>query len=219
VLFYRAHWMAGNLAPIDALVRRIEELGGVPAAGLLLQPEGRPRREGGVPAVFARFLIDERGQSRVDVLISTLSFTVAHLSEGTHTEASGAVKDLLERLDVPVLQAVLCTTSSAEWAGLLRRADPARHGDERRAAGVRRPDQHRRHQLQGGGQFDARLGTAIRSYVPKADRVDFVARLALNFARLRRTPAAENASRSSSATTRRRTPGSATASDWTRPPR
>ena len=41
------------------------------------------------------------------------------------------------------------------------------------------------------GQFDARLGTAIKAYVPAADRVDYVARLALNFARLRRTPNAE----------------------------
>ena len=38
------------------------------------------------------------------------------------------------------------------------------------------------------GQFDELLGTPIKAYVPKADRVDYVARLALNFARLRRTP-------------------------------
>ena len=40
-------------------------------------------------------------------------------------------------------------------------------------------------------RFDERLGTEIRAYVPKPDRVDFVARLALNFARLRATPNAE----------------------------
>src|SRR5215212_10235284 len=41
------------------------------------------------------------------------------------------------------------------------------------------------------GRFDDRLGTAIKEYVPRDDRVEFVARLALNFARLRRTPNAE----------------------------
>ena len=49
ILFYRAHWMAQNLAPIDALVRRVEELGGNAYPDLLLQPEGRPRAGGGRP--------------------------------------------------------------------------------------------------------------------------------------------------------------------------
>ena len=144
-----------------------------------------------MPAVFRQFLIDEQGRARVDVLISTLSFTVAHLSEGTHIEASGAVVDLLERLDVPVLQAVLCTSSSAEWeassAGLTPRDT---------AMNVVLPEFDGRINtvaisFKEEGQFDDRLGTAIKAYVPRADRVDFVARLALNFARLRRTPNAE----------------------------
>ena len=49
LLFYRAHWMAQNLAPIDALVRQVEDLGGERAPDLLLQPEGRPRARGGRP--------------------------------------------------------------------------------------------------------------------------------------------------------------------------
>jgi len=191
VVFYRAHWMANNLAPIDALIRRVEGLGANSLPLFCYSLKDDPDQEGGVPAVFGQFLIDEDGKSRVDVLISTLSFTVANLSDGTHTEATGAVVDLLDRLDVPVLQAVLCTSTSAEWdassAGLTPRDT---------AMNVVLPEFDGRINtvaisFKEEGQFDDVLGTSIKAYVPRADRVDYVARLAMNFARLRRTPVAD----------------------------
>ena len=125
----------------------------------------------------------------VDALISTLSFTVANLSDGTHTEATGAVVDLLDRLDVPVLQAVLCSSSKEEWS-----ASSAGLTPRDTAMNVVLPEFDGRINtvavsFKEEGQFDERLGTAIKSYVPVEDRVDYVARLAMNFARLRRTPA------------------------------
>lgn len=191
ILFYRAHWMAQNLAPIDALVRRVEALGAQALAIFCYSLKDDPDQEGGVPTIFRDFLVDDGGRPRVDVLISTLSFTVANLSDGTHTEATGAVVDLLETLDVPVLQAVLCTSSSAEWeassAGLTPRDT---------AMNVVLPEFDGRINtvaisFKEEGQFDDRLGTAIKAYVPREDRVDFVARMALNFARLRGVPNAE----------------------------
>jgi cobaltochelatase CobN len=191
ILFYRAHWMAHNVAPIDALVRRVEALGAQALAVFCYSLKDDPDQEGGVPAVFRDYLIDEHGRARVDVVISTLSFTVANLTEGTHVEAGGAVVDLLERLDVPMLQAVLCTSSSADWeassAGLTPRDT---------AMNVVLPEFDGRINtvavsFKEEACFDDRLGTPIRAYVPRADRVDFVARLALNFARLRRTPSSE----------------------------
>ncbi|MGE5756787.1 MAG: cobaltochelatase subunit CobN, partial [Planctomycetaceae bacterium] len=191
ILFYRAHWMAQNVAPIDALIRSIEGRGGNALPVFCYSLKDDPEQEGGVPAVFRRFLTDERGNTRADALISTLSFTVANLSEGTHVEATGAVVDLLERLDVPVLQAVLCTSSLADWeassAGLTPRDT---------AMNVVLPEFDGRIDTVAIGfkesaRFDDRLGTEIKAYVPKPDRIDHVARLALNFARLRATPNAE----------------------------
>ncbi|GAC1466973.1 MAG: cobaltochelatase subunit CobN [Isosphaeraceae bacterium] len=190
LLFYRAHWMANNLAPIDALIRKVEALGGNPLPIYCYSLKDEPGREDGLPGVFREFLIDENGRSRVDVIISTLSFTVATLGEETHTEAKGAVLDLLARLDVPVLQAVLCTTSQAEWkesaAGLTPRDT---------AMNVVLPEfDGRIHSVAVSfkevAEFDPRLGTSVRLYVPLDDRVDFSVRLALNHARLRRTPLA-----------------------------
>jgi cobaltochelatase CobN len=188
ILFYRAHWMAGNLAPIDALTLRVEALGGRAVPIFCYSLKDEPDAEDGIPPVFRRYLMDEAGRACVDVLISTLSFTVAQLDESTHTESRGAVKDLLERLDVPVLQAVLCTSSEAEWA-----ASSAGLTPRDTAMNVVLPEFDGRIDtvaisFKEEGPADERLGTPIRSYVPRPDRVDYVARLALRFAWLKRSP-------------------------------
>jgi len=191
ILFYRAHWMSGNVAPVDALIRQVEARGGNPLAVFCYSLKDDPDSADGIPSVFHDFLMDETGAARVDVIISTLSFTVARLGEETHTEATGPVVDLLERLDVPVIQAVLCTSSRAEWeassAGLTPRDT---------AMNVVLPEfDGRIHSVavsfKEDAGFDDRLGTAIKAYVPVADRVSFTVRLALNHARLRSTPNAE----------------------------
>ena len=212
--------MANNVAPVDALIRQVEARGGNPLAVFCYSLKDDPDRDDGVPAVFHDFLIDEAGSPRVDVIISTLSFTVARLGEETHTEATGPVVDLLERLDVPVIQAVLCTSSRAEWEASSAGLTPARHGDERRPPRVRRPDPQRRRQLQGRRRVRRPARHGDQGVCPRRRP-----RLVRRPARPEPRPAAVDArtprsgSRSSSATTRPRTPGSATASGSTRRPR
>ncbi|HEV3121521.1 MAG TPA: cobaltochelatase subunit CobN, partial [Isosphaeraceae bacterium] len=182
VLFYRAHWMAGNLAPIDAVVRRLESAGANALPLFCYSLKDDAAESDGGPPLFERFLVNEQGQPRVDVLISTLSFTVANLNESTHTEASGRVVHLLEQLDVPVLQAVLCTSSSAEWE-----ASAAGLAPRDTAMNVVLPEfDGRIHTVaisfKEEGQFDERIGTVVKAYVPREDRVDAACALALNLA-------------------------------------
>ncbi len=165
ILFYRAHWMSGNLAPIDALIRSIEGKGGTPVPVFCYSLKGEVD---GIPLAFRKYFLDEHGAARIDVLISTLSFTAATLSEGAVTEASGAVVDLFDKLNVPVLQAVLCTSSEAEWrestAGLTPRDT---------AMNVVLPEFDGRIgtvaiSFKEEGRFDEKLGMAIKEYVPEA---------------------------------------------------
>jgi cobaltochelatase CobN len=190
IVFYRAHWMAQNVAAIDALVRELESRGANALALFCYSLKDDTGEANGVPALFRDFLIDPTGRSRVDVLISTLSFTVAQLSEGTHTEASGPVVDLLEHLDVPVLQAVLCTSSESDWS-----ASSAGMTPRDTAMNVVLPEFDGRINtvaisFKETGRFDECLGTSLKAYMPKPDRVAYVAGLALNFAKLRRLPKA-----------------------------
>src|SRR5262249_45767867 len=124
---YRAHWVTGNLAPVDALVRSLQDrglnvlpvfgpqLGDILASGLLL------------PGL-------------VDVLIATTSFSVGPISNRSvppsltlqsrassmrpppesQATGDGQVGNLsdgaMASLDVPVLQAIFCSSSENVWA-------------------------------------------------------------------------------------------------------
>ena len=75
--------------------------------------------------------------------------------------------DLLERLDVPVLQAVLCTSSAAEWAASAAGLTP-----RDTAMNVVLPEFDGRINtvaisFKEEGRFDERLGTPIKAYVPE----------------------------------------------------
>ena len=72
----------------------------------------------GLPPVFRRYLLDADGRLRIDVLITTLSFSGARvrLSEGP-THSAGLMLDALGRLDMPVVQAILAAVSRRQWRG------------------------------------------------------------------------------------------------------
>jgi cobaltochelatase CobN len=168
VLFYRAHWMSGNTDFVDALCERLEAHGCRPAPIFVysLKPENAAQVEP---------LLREAG---VDAIVNTLSF------------ATGSA-DWLRQLDVPLLQAIVSTSSRAEW-----RASQGGLSPLDTAMSVALPEfdgsiitvpvsfkEERAH--------DELLGSRVLRYVPEPERVDAFARLAANWARLRSTPNAE----------------------------
>lgn len=89
ILFYRAHWLSGNLEPVDALARELHRL------GLRARPvfceSLKQVDENGVPRAIKDHLMD------VDVLISTLAFSAPHI------------------VDCPVIQGILSSAPAKEW--------------------------------------------------------------------------------------------------------
>ena len=118
VLFYRAQWISGDLAFVDALIHAIEERGCnvMPVFSFTLRDD--VTAADGLPPVFRRYLLDADGRLRIDVLITTLSFSGARvrLNEGP-TQSAGLMLDAMARLDMPVLQAILAAVSRRQWAG------------------------------------------------------------------------------------------------------
>jgi cobaltochelatase CobN len=177
VLLYRAHWMTGNLAVIDALVSAIED------AGALALPVFcySLRTDSGDPPAFAH-LRDGDGTTLCDSVISTLSFAIGELPiEGPQVAAEWSVS-ALQRLGVPVLQAIAVTGSRQRW--------------EQSDQGLAPVDVVMNVALP---EFDGRLVTVPVSfketgddgaarYVPDLERVARCAALAVRFAGLRRTP-------------------------------
>ena len=60
ILFYRAHWMSGNLKPIDALIARLEELGANVLPVFSYSLKHSPEEEEETNRTFTRFLSNAR---------------------------------------------------------------------------------------------------------------------------------------------------------------
>ena len=195
VLFYRAHWMSGNLQAIDALVRRLEELEvnvlPVYAFSLKHSPEGGETAN----RTFTEILSDADGGSRVHCVINTMGMSMSDLSlDGpTVAVATGPQVDHLERLNVPVLQGIFSTGSEADWLESSLGLGPIDT-----AMSVALPEFDGRiitvpisFKEEVSSAADGRFEARLQRYLPRPDRIDFLARLAVKWARLRLKPNSE----------------------------
>lgn len=168
ILFYRAHYLAGNTAPIEALCDAL--------ARRQLEP---------VP-IFVSSLRDAEVQAElshelasVQLILNTTGFAVGKGGE-----------DLLIPgfPDVPVLQVILSTGTEehweSQWMGLLPRD---------MAMNVALPEVDgriitRAISFKIEEAWNDRLETSVVVYQPRRDRVEFVAELAANWVKLCKTP-------------------------------
>jgi cobaltochelatase CobN len=110
ILFYRAHRMSGNTAFIDTLAQALQAIG---VNALCIFTSSLKSREGGRPVAFQWI------EGRADVLISTLSFALGDVNTGNVTQAGEAVGSL-ERLGIPVIQAIASGMPRGAWEGSRR---------------------------------------------------------------------------------------------------
>ena len=193
ILFYRAHWMSGNLQPIDALIHSLESKGAnvlpVFAFSLKHSPEG----DGVANRAFTEYLAAPDGSPRVQCIINTMGMSMGELSNEGPAIASGWSVDYLDNLNVPMVQAIISTGTQDDWLesnlGL---------GPIDTAMSVALPEFDGRlisvpisfkedSPADGSGGLSGRL----QRYVPKDDRVELVARLAINQAKLGMKPNSE----------------------------
>ncbi|MGF1570004.1 MAG: cobaltochelatase subunit CobN [Nodosilinea sp.] len=181
LLFYRAHYLAGNTAPIDSLCAALEQRGCRPVPVFVSSLQDAEAQAD----LMSYFNPKDEGEDGIDLLLNTTSFSVAKLD--------GATPDLYlwQQLDVPVLQVILSGGTRAAWGqqtlGLAPRdiamnvALPEVDGRIITRAISFKAAHHR----------STALETDVVTYEPVADRVEFVAELAARWVALRRTPVAE----------------------------
>ena len=193
ILFYRAHWMSGNLLPIDSLIRSLEAKGAnvlpVYAFSLKHSPEG----DGVANRAFTEYLAGPDGESRVQCIINTMGMSMGELSNEGPAIASGWSVDYLDKLNVPMVQAIISTSTQDDWLesnlGL---------GPIDTAMSVALPEFDGRlisvpisfkeeAPAEGSNSLEGRL----QRYVPREDRVELVARLAIKQANLALKPNSE----------------------------
>ena len=207
IVFYRAHWMSGNTRFVDALVDALEKRGMnvLPVFTSSL----RAGSEGGesLPTALRYFSGDpcaSKGQdfsgdqyfsgnklAHIDVLINTTSFAMGEITPGGPTPAGWSVS-VLERLNLPVLQAITSGMMQRQWEQSARGLNPLDA-----AMNVVLPEFDGRI-ITVPLSFKARaksgasgMSNELIEYEPLPDRVARIAGIAARFARLKRTPNAE----------------------------
>jgi cobaltochelatase CobN len=186
LVFYRAHWMSGNTLFIDALVDALDRHGmnALPIFTASLRTGADALQ---LPFALRYFCDGDSATPLIDVLINTTAFAMGEITAGGPTPAGWSV-GVLERLNVPVLQAITSGMAEQQWQQSARGMNPLDA-----AMNVVLPE------------FDGRIITvpisfkaqsgqgpaASADYVPVADRLERVAGLAARFARLKRTDNAD----------------------------
>ncbi|WP_020178688.1 cobaltochelatase subunit CobN [Methylopila sp. M107] len=175
IVFYRAQYQAGDVAPVEALIAALEErgLGALPIFVSSLKD-----------ASAARFVRETFAAAKPDVVLNATAFAVS--KPGASWEGSP-----LDSADAPVLQIVFAGMDRATWEG-----SPRGLGARDLAMSVALPEIDgrvltRAVAFKSVGRFDAATETEVVALEPVQDRIDFVADLAANWSRLRRTPRAE----------------------------
>lgn len=185
VLFYRAHWMSRNVAFVDDLCAEIERQGGIPLpifAQSMKEDARRPESESFLP-----LLLGPDRKPLVDALIVTMSFSV-HSREADVCPPSRDARSTLEKLDVPIFQALISFNGQRQWLDSGAGLTPLDT-----AMNVALPEFDGRivtvpFCFKETGPEDPVLQTPVRRYIARPDRTAYLTRLVLRWTRLRRKP-------------------------------
>ena len=176
ILFYRAHYLAGNTDPIDALCRALRDrhLQPVPVFVSSLRD----------PAVQDDLLelLHPKDSEPIQVLLNATSFSLARL------ESESLNLELWEALNVPVLQVILSGGTREQWQTESRGLSPRDV-----AMNVALPEVDgriisRAVSFKAVQTYNPVLETDVVGYEAVGDRIHFVADLAAHWAHLRQTP-------------------------------
>ncbi len=177
ILFYRAHYLSGNTAAIDALcdALTLRHLTPVPIfVSSLKEPD--------VQAELIRYCRRDGADQGIDLFLNTTSFSIASL------ETDMPQVDLWTALNVPVLQVIFSGGTQDAWASSSQGLTP-----RDMAMNVVLPEVDGRIITRAVSfkavqtQNDA-LQTDVVVYEPEPSRINFVADLSAKWVQLRHTP-------------------------------
>ena len=196
LLFYRAHWMSGNLQAIDALIGRLEELNvnvlPVYSFSLKHNPEG----SGQANRTFTEILCDSGGNARVHCIVNTMGMSMTDIQEDVASFASGPQVDYLDKLNIPIIQGIFSTGSESEWEESelgLGPIDTAMNVALPEFDGriITVPISFKEEVSSNSNGNKSKIDARLQRNLPRVDRIDFLARLSAKWAALRLKPNSE----------------------------
>ena len=191
LLFYRAHWMSGNLLTIDSLIHRLEAMGANVLPLFSYSLKHNPEEDGQGNRTFTEYLADPDGVPKVDCIITTMGMSMSELSTEGPTIAAGWTVDYLDKLDVPIIQGIISTGTEEDWQESSLGLGPidtamsiALPEFDGRIISVPISFKQETGHI-GASSGAAKLSGRMQRYVPREDRVDYLARLSIKWADLR----------------------------------
>lgn len=190
VLFYRAHWMSGNLDFIDALISEIElkDANVIPIFTYSLKHS--PDTSNEPDRILSKYLLQDN-QSRVNALINTMGLSMVDISDEGRDDSSDWVNQFMKTLNVPVIQAIISTDTRQAWLDSDLGLSPIDT-----AMNVALPEFDGRiisvpisfKELEDVVEETQNSGfvAKIQKYVPEPSRIKFVVGLSINWANLNR---------------------------------
>lgn len=178
ILFYRAHYLSGNLAPIDALCQALADRNLVPVPVFVSS-----LREPDLQIELLEYFQPKESEP-IQLLLNTTSFAVSGFSSQEPAQNS------LKSLDVPVLQAIFSGGGLEQWETELQGLSPRDV-----AMNVALPEVDgkiitRAVSFKAVQTWNSELETDVVGYVAAGDRISFVADLTANWVKMKQTPAA-----------------------------
>ena len=178
ILFYRAHYLSGNLAPIDALCQALLDRNLVPVPVFVSS-----LREPDLQVELLEYF-QPKDAEPIQLLLNTTSFAIS----GFNSQESE--QNTLKLLDVPVLQAIFSGGGLEQWESELQGLSPRDV-----AMNVALPEVDgkiitRAVSFKAVQTWNSELETDVVGYVAAVDRISFVADLTTNWVNLKQTPAA-----------------------------
>ncbi|NMG18155.1 cobaltochelatase subunit CobN [Brasilonema bromeliae] len=179
ILFYRAHYLAGNTKVIDALCNALAKQNLTPVPIFVSS-----LRDVDVQEELCEFF-QPKDTPQIALLLNTTSFSLARL------ETETPQIDLWQKLDVPVLQVILSGGSIEQWRVEFQGLSP-----RDMAMNVALPEVDgriisRAVSFKTVQSRNSSLETDVVVYEPVGDRIEFVTSLAANWVRLRSKPPQE----------------------------
>jgi len=177
ILFYRAHYLSGNLAPIDALCQALSERNLVPVPVFVSS-----LREPDLQVELLEYFLPKDAEP-IQLLLNTTSFAISGFNSPEPEQ------NTLKLLDVPVLQAIFSGGGLEQWESELQGLSPRDV-----AMNVALPEVDgkiitRAVSFKAVQTWNSDLETDVVGYVAADDRISFVADLTTNWVRLKQTPA------------------------------
>ena len=178
ILFYRAHYLSGNLAPIDALCQALSERNLLPVPVFVSS-----LREPDLQVELLEYFKPKDAEP-IQLLLNTTSFAISGFN------SIESEQNTLKLLDVPVLQAIFSGGGLEQWESELQGLSPRDV-----AMNVALPEVDgkiitRAVSFKAVQTWNSELETDVVGYVAAPDRISFVADLTTNWVNLKQTPAA-----------------------------